>query len=118
MKMLSKTQQPESTYRLTFMQQGMLVHSLLYEGSGVDIEQLVLNLRERLDSLQFRQVWSQAMSRHAVLRTSLRWLNLKEPVQEVFAEVSLPWTEKDWTRTAQGQRQERLLRFLDLDRRG
>ena len=33
------------------------MHSLLYPGSGVDIEQLVLDLHERLDSLQFRQVW-------------------------------------------------------------
>ena len=49
------TQEPESKYRLSFMQQGMLVHSLLYPGSGVDIEQLVLDLRERLDSLQVRQ---------------------------------------------------------------
>jgi amino acid adenylation domain-containing protein len=116
-KMQNETQELENSYLLSFMQQGMLVHSLLYPGSGVDIEQLVLDLHERLDPLQFRQVWSQTMARHAVLRTSLRWLNLKEPIQEVFAKVSLPWAEEDWTGTAPGQRRARLLRFLDLDRR-
>jgi condensation domain-containing protein len=115
--MQNTIREPESNYRLSFMQQGMLVHSLLYSGSGVDIEQLVLDLHERLDPVQFRQIWSQAMARHAVLRTRLRWLNLKDPIQEVFGEVSLPWAEEDWTSTDPGQRQARLLRFLDLDRR-
>jgi amino acid adenylation domain-containing protein len=113
----NEPQKPESIYRLSFMQQGMLVHSLLDPGSGVDIEQLVLDLRKRLDPPQFRQVWSQTMARHAVLRTGLRWLNLKEPIQEVFGEVSLPWAEEDWTSTAPEKRRARLLRFLDSDRR-
>src|SRR5258708_33595638 len=39
------------------------------------------------------------------------------PYTTLFRSVSLPWTEKDWTRTAPEQRQERLLHFLDLDRR-
>src|SRR3954447_20494214 len=111
------TPEPKSNYRLSFMQQGMLVHSLLFPDSGVDVEQLVLDLHERLDPVQFRQSWSQVMARHAVLRTRLRWLNLKEPIQEVFDEVSLPWAEEDWKSTGPEQRRTRLLHFLDLDRR-
>src|SRR3954464_9617895 len=103
------TPEPESNYRLSFMQQGMLLHSLLYPGSGVDIEQLVLDLHERLDPVQFRESWLQVMARHAVLRTRLRWMNLKDPVQEVFGEVSLAWAEEDWTSTGQEQRRSRLL---------
>lgn len=99
------------------MQQGMLVHSLLYPGAGIDIEQLVLDLHERPDPLEFKQAWSQVMARHAVLRTGFRWLNLKEPIQQVFGEVSLPWAEEDWTGTAAGQQRAQLLRFLDSDRR-
>lgn len=111
------TQEPETSYQLSFMQQGMLLHSLLFPGSGVDIEQLVLDLHQRLDPVQFRQSWLQVMARHAVLRTRLRWVNLKDPVQDVFGEVSLAWAEADWTSTDPEQRRARLLRLLDSDRR-
>ena len=94
LKLQNKAQEPESTYRLSFMQQGMLVHSLLYPGSGVDIEQLVLDLHERLDPLQFRQVWSQTMARHAVLRTGLRGRIRKSPSKRFSARSRCPGQRK------------------------
>ena len=107
----------EDAYPLSPLQQGMLFHTLLDPGSGVDIEQLLCELHEALDVAAFQRAWRCVVARHPVLRTNLHWENLSEPQQEVHAQVELPWEEQDWRGIAGSDRDERIAEFLDADRR-
>jgi amino acid adenylation domain-containing protein len=106
-----------SVYPLSPTQQGMLFHSLLAQGSGVYIEQLLCDLFEMVDEAALRQAWLTVIRRHAVLRTSFRWADLDEPQQLVHAEVELPWEQQDWRGIADTEQERRLADHLEADRR-
>lgn len=86
----------EGLYPLTPMQQGMLVHALIAPRSSLYLQQLSWSLRGPLDAARLRAAWTGLLERHPVLRSSFLWRDLKEPVQVVHREVSLPWREDDW----------------------
>ncbi|MGQ0703916.1 MAG: amino acid adenylation domain-containing protein, partial [Gemmatimonadales bacterium] len=108
---------PESRYRLSPLQQGMLLHHILRPRSGVDIAQLVGTLHEAIDPVALREAWKRALARHAVLRTSFRWQGSPEPVQEVQRAVDLPFSTEDWRSPSEDELEERRRRFLLNDRR-
>jgi hypothetical protein len=62
----------ENSYILSPMQQGMLFHSQIAPGSGVDIEQIVFELNEQIVVEIFKQAWQKVLHRHPVLRTSFK----------------------------------------------
>jgi len=100
------------------MQQGMLFHHLSSPGdSGVDLEQIVCRLPERLELGAFTQAWQAVAERHPALRTRIRWEGVDEPVQEVLDEVAPAIHAQDWRGIPSGERRERLERFLAEDRR-
>ncbi len=78
------------TYPLSPLQQGMLFHAVAEPRSGVDIEQLVITLREPVDAARLRAAWERVVSRHEVLRTSFRW-DTEEPLQVVEEIVTPPF---------------------------
>jgi hypothetical protein len=71
-------------YVLSPMQLGMLFHALSAPGSGVDIEQIVFTVDERLDVVVFEQAMGEVMARYPILRTRLCWKDVGEPCQEVL----------------------------------
>jgi amino acid adenylation domain-containing protein len=79
----------ELTYKLSPMQSGMLFNSIYAPGSGVDIEQIVCDLREELDASSLDFAWKKVMARHAVLRTAFEWQGLQQPRQRVHENVAL-----------------------------
>ncbi len=109
-------QRIEDSYPLSPLQQGMLFHSLYAPASGVDIEQIVCTLPEPLEAELLEQSWQQLVRRHPILRTSFRWENLDEPVQEVHARGNCPVTVEDWRDLPAQDRQERLDSYLRRDR--
>lgn len=111
------TNEIDDTYPLSPLQQGLLFHTLLQPGSGVDIVQLLCELHEALDVAAFQRAWRCVIARHPVLRTNLRWENLAQPLQEVHAQVDLPWQEQDWRAVPPGEREQRIADFLGADRR-
>ena len=72
-----RASEPEDSYPLSPLQQGMLFHALWEKGSGVDIQQIVIDLPETLDLDKFKRAWSRIITRHSVLRTSFRWDSLE-----------------------------------------
>jgi hypothetical protein len=105
------------SYSLSALQQGMLFHTLYAPNSGVDIEQLIIELPEALDVLPFRQAWQRLVERHLVLRTSFRWEGLKEPLQEIHRQVELPFNHHDLRGLSAQEQKDRLESYLQADRR-
>ncbi len=107
----------EDFYPLSPMQQGMLFHSLYAPESGVYVGQMSATLRGRLDVAAFQRAWARLVERHAVLRTGFVVGDLKEPVQVVQRQVTLPWTELDWRAAAPDEQAAQLQDFLRADQR-
>lgn len=84
------------SYPLSPIQQGMLFHYMSGAHSGVDIEQIVCRFEEVLDPATFAEAWQAVARQHASLRTAFRWDGLEQPLQDVYAEVRLPFAAVDW----------------------
>src|SRR5215813_15314630 len=112
-----KLKHTEDSYPLSPMQQGMLFHSLYAPQSGVYVQQLLCGLHEDLDVSAFERAWQRMLERHPILRTSFRWEDVPEPLQEVQRDVSLPWEHQDWRDASAEQRENWLESYLEADRR-
>ena len=103
-------------YPLTPVQQGMLFHWLQETNVGVDIEQMVGDLREDIDVAAMDAAWQRIADHHEILRTRFRWLDRDEPVQEVVAEVHVRLDVRDLGHLTPTEQQAELAAFLVEDR--
>ncbi|GAB2963519.1 non-ribosomal peptide synthase/polyketide synthase [Saccharothrix stipae] len=78
----------EDVYPLTPLQAGMVFHSLVEPGTYVDRMRLVLEGVR--DPAALRQAWQRVVDRTPVLRSSVVWDGVAEPVQVVHRHVELP----------------------------
>nr|QEO73952.1 condensation domain-containing protein [uncultured bacterium] len=78
----------EDIYPLTPLQAGMVFHSLVEPGTYVDRMRLVLDGVS--DPVALRQAWQRVVDRTPVLRSSVVWDGVAEPVQVVHRHVQLP----------------------------
>ncbi len=89
-------QKVEAIYPLNTMQEGILLHHLMAED-----DQGFLNVQcvieGDLDLNRLKQSWEHVIQRHAVLRTSVHWEDLKKPVQLVRPQGTVNWVVKNWT---------------------
>ena len=104
------------TYPLSGMQHAMLAHTLLAPGSGVDILQLELTLREAIDLAALRGALQAMIDRHPVLRTAFRWKGLEEPQQDVRARAELSFTRADLSASGRGEAHAAIAAYLEDDR--
>ncbi|MEA5569306.1 amino acid adenylation domain-containing protein [Anabaena sp. UHCC 0399] len=107
----------KNSYQLSSIQQGMLFNSLVAQNSGVDIEQLICLVHERIDVVAFQQAWQRVVERHAVLRTSFDWENGREPLQCVHQDVTIPLEQHDWSGLSDTEQSTNLQVYLQSDRR-
>ncbi|QQQ79105.1 non-ribosomal peptide synthase/polyketide synthase [Saccharothrix sp. 6-C] len=78
----------EDILPLTPLQAGMVFHSLVEPGTYVDRMRLVLDGVR--DPAALRQAWQRVVDRTPVLRSSVVWDGVAEPVQVVHGHVELP----------------------------
>ncbi|MEW5926514.1 MAG: amino acid adenylation domain-containing protein [Gemmatimonadota bacterium] len=109
-------QNVESVYVLTAMQRSILLRVLKRTEAGAYVEQVGWTLEGDFDAPVFQRAWRLVSERHPVLRTSIFWEGLEEPVQVVRRSAALPVEEHDWREVGEGEREERLERFLAEDR--
>jgi amino acid adenylation domain-containing protein/non-ribosomal peptide synthase protein (TIGR01720 family) len=107
----------EKAYELSPMQQGMLFHAIGEPGSGVDIEQIVCRLDERLDTAAMLRAWDLITTRHTILRTAFAWEGIAEPLQQVYESVQIPFEINDWREADEAEQAARWDRLLSADRK-
>ncbi|HEY0605477.1 MAG TPA: condensation domain-containing protein, partial [Herpetosiphonaceae bacterium] len=108
--------QIEDSYPLLPLQQGMLFNYLYAPDSGVDIVQVVCALHEDLQVGMFQRAWQHVVARHAILRTAFRWTGLAEPIQDIHAQVELPFVAHDWRDRAPDAWRAELEAYIRADR--
>lgn len=79
---------------LTPLQEGFLWHSI-ESGSKAGLVHMRCRLTGELNAVQLQQSWAAILQRHAALRTSVHWRNVKQPVQVVQKTSVLPWATLD-----------------------
>ncbi|MFQ5435370.1 MAG: condensation domain-containing protein, partial [Anaerolineae bacterium] len=98
-------------YPLSPMQQGMLFHSLAAPDSGVYVEQVNCLLQGDFDETAFIRAWEMVMQRHPILRTGFLSAGVKEPVQLVYKQVTLPVVQEDWQALTTAEQESKLDAF-------
>ncbi|MGL5922312.1 amino acid adenylation domain-containing protein [Chroococcidiopsis sp.] len=106
----------ETAYPLSAMQQGMLFHSLHAQQSGVDIEQVICSIRDRLNVSAFIQAWQRVVERHPVLRTSFDWKSDRQPLQCVHLQPAIEIEQEDWRSLSALEQKQQLQVYLQRDR--
>src|SRR6476646_2938311 len=105
----------EAFYPLSPAQQGILFHTLSAPEAGMYSEQLSCTFEGGLDTERWQRAWQQVSDRHPILRTAFVWEGVKEPVQVVQREVSLPWQHYDWQSLSAPEQQTQLTAWLEAD---
>jgi amino acid adenylation domain-containing protein len=105
-----------NTLPLTPMQQGMLFHRLRAPGSGVDLEQVVVRMREPLDALRMGRAFDAVAARHDGLRAYYSWQGREQPCQHLQRHVRVPLTRLDWSEQPAESHEVGLRELLRRDR--
>src|SRR5207245_2630266 len=82
----------EAPYRLSPLQEGMLVESLMARNAGVDITQVVCTLREEIDAPRMAAAWQRLVERNEALRSRFRWDASGLATQTPRRNITLPFT--------------------------
>ncbi|MGK7886280.1 MAG: amino acid adenylation domain-containing protein, partial [Crocosphaera sp.] len=106
----------EDIYALSPTQQGILFHTLYSLESSVYFEQSMVKIQGSLNPAALRYAWEQIIQRHGILRTGFYEKGLEQPVQVVFKEVNLSWSELDWRSLSPTEQQQNLEQLLSQDR--
>ena len=107
----------EDLYKLTPLQEEMLLATTRAPNSGVYVVQSSCVLTGDLDAEAFSGAWQQVVDRHPILRTSFHWKDLEKPLQAVHRDVRLPLSREDWRGLSAAEQQDRFERLLQDDRR-
>ncbi|MBE8520858.1 non-ribosomal peptide synthase/polyketide synthase [Amycolatopsis sp. H6(2020)] len=98
---------------LTPMQAGMVFHGLSQESQGVYFEQVTAVLDGVAEPRLMAEAWQHVVDRTPVLRGSVVWEDVPEPLLVVHREARVPVTELDWR---DRDREDALRELLAQDR--
>ncbi|WP_461118798.1 amino acid adenylation domain-containing protein [Saccharothrix stipae] len=104
----------EDAYPLTPMQAGMVFHGL--GDKGVYFQQTTFVVDGVTDPAEFAAAWQRVVDRTPVLRSSVLWEGVRQPLQVVHEHVRVPFTFLDWSDLDDGARADRLRELLAEDR--
>ncbi len=94
----------------------MLFHCLAETDSSVYVEQYLAEFDGELDVAAFQRAWTAVVARHGALRTAFVWEGLKEPLQVVRRDVTVPWKVLSWIGRSESEQQAELARLRQTDR--
>ena len=106
----------EDIYRLSPLQRGMLLHTLLDSSGDMYLGQDVYVVDGPLDTDLLIEAWQEVFAAHPALRTSFQWEGLDQPVQIVHRHVTPPFQLEDWRGQPEEDQQQRLAERMSKDR--
>src|SRR5262249_32237282 len=112
---LMKRNLTQTAHPLAPMQQGMLFRALSAPHTGVDVEQVLLVLSEKVDLAALERAWKRVVDHHEVLRTNIKWHGASA-VQEIQPEVHVPFRSEDWRSLAAEEKENAFATWLNSDR--
>ncbi|MFI2352996.1 non-ribosomal peptide synthase/polyketide synthase, partial [Streptomyces sp. NPDC019443] len=105
----------EDIYPLTALQQGMLFHTQLSADPGMYWVQNGMALEGELDLDALKSACELVFARHEVLRTTVVWDGVPEPLAVVSRSVPLPLEDLDLSHLAEEAQQQALGDHLSAD---
>ncbi len=107
----------EDVYPLSPLQHGIVFHGLLEPESRVYVHPAHCTFVGDLDPMAFVRAWDRVVERNPILRTSFAWEGLAEPLQIVHRQVDGRVELRDWQDVPPGEREERIVAFVEAERR-
>ncbi len=104
------------SHTLSPAQQGMLFQTLVSPGTGAYLNQMIFDFPQELHPATFWRAWEQVVEYHPILRSSVRWVGLEEPVLDVHDHVNLPIVERDLRDLPDQKQKEFIESYLHEDR--
>jgi aryl carrier-like protein len=115
-RLLARTGPLDAAYPLMPMQQIMLNRHLLSPAADTNYNESVFTLTGELEPDVFRAAWRALAARHEVLRTSVEWSGLSQPVQLVHRKAPDPIRFRDWSELSAARVRRRLQMLLEEER--
>ena len=84
-------------YPATALQAGMVFHAKAHPGTGVDIEQISIEIDEDLDVARFLEAWASVFARHRILGSTFGWADDGSAVTSIGMPFQLPVRIEDWS---------------------
>lgn len=103
-------------YPLTPMQEGMLLHTLAQQGTGLYLMQDRYEIKGALDASAFAEAWRRVIARHDILRTSFDWSSDGRPHQIVHREAQLSFEAIDLRARGDGEQTAVIDEALAIER--
>ncbi|HHM21728.1 MAG TPA: hypothetical protein ENJ20_06860, partial [Bacteroidetes bacterium] len=92
-----KRENIEAVYPLSPMQEALLFHNLYAKSTRLGFVQVSCRLDGPLDKKIFAEAWQVVTDAHPVLRTSIHWEGLDQPLQVVHRHIEMPLDYEDWS---------------------
>ncbi|HJT04866.1 MAG TPA: condensation domain-containing protein, partial [Pseudonocardiaceae bacterium] len=108
----------EDLYPLTPLQAGMVFHSLLDTASAAYVDQIQLRISGVSDPHALGTAWQRTVERTPLLRSSIAWAGVDEPLQVVHRHAAVPIAYYDWRELSDQQRDQELARVTAQERAG
>nr|WP_157529030.1 non-ribosomal peptide synthetase [Kibdelosporangium sp. MJ126-NF4]CEL21437.1 FIG01294969: hypothetical protein [Kibdelosporangium sp. MJ126-NF4]CTQ95996.1 FIG01294969: hypothetical protein [Kibdelosporangium sp. MJ126-NF4] len=103
-------------YPLTPMQAGMVFHDLSEPDEGTYFQQTTFVLSGVTNAMRLARAWQYVVGNTPVLRSSIVWQGVDEPLQVVRDDAVPPVTLLDWSRYDEARRARALRSLLAKDR--
>ncbi|MCY9381592.1 amino acid adenylation domain-containing protein [Bacillus inaquosorum] len=113
---MTKANSIQDIYPLSYMQEGMLFHSLLQKDSQAYVEQASFTIEGKVNSQFFQNSINALVARHDIFRTIFISQNVSSPQQVVLRERNIIVQEKDITHLNEEKQTQFIEQLKEKDR--
>ncbi|MHA6486325.1 amino acid adenylation domain-containing protein [Bacillus cabrialesii] len=113
---MTKTNSIQDIYPLSYMQEGMLFHSLLQKDSQAYVEQASFTIEGKVNPQFFQNSINALVARHDIFRTIFISQNVSSPQQVVLRERNVIVQEKDITHLNEEKQSQFIEQLKEEDR--
>ncbi|MGR2697468.1 amino acid adenylation domain-containing protein [Bacillus inaquosorum] len=113
---MTKANSIQDIYPLSYMQEGMLFHSLLQKDSQAYVEQASFTIEGKVNSQFFQNSINALVARHDIFRTIFISQNVSSPQQVVLRERNIIVQEKDITHLNEEKQAQFIEQLKEKDR--